>query len=185
MQAAIKSDFLSVADYLTGEQASDLKHEYIGGVVYAMAGATRQHNLIALNIYNAFRQHLKGGPCSVFVSDLKVRLTLQQQDVFYYPDVVVGCDARDSDPLSLQFPKVLVEVSSESTERVDRHEKLSAYKTIETVQEYLIVAQDRREATLFRRSTGWQAEIFAGNEQKVNLSSFGLELSLAAVYEGV
>jgi Uma2 family endonuclease len=185
MKAALKSDFVSVEDYLAGEEASDLKHEYIGGVVYAMAGVTKRHNLIAQNICQAFRQHLKGGPCSVFISDVKVQLSLQQQDVFYYPDLVVGCDPRDTEPLSLQFPKLLVEVSSESTERIDRHEKLSAYQAIETLQEYVIVAQDRAEATVFRRATNWSPEVVTGLTNTLKLIAIDLTLPLSAIYEGV
>jgi Uma2 family endonuclease len=185
MKAALKSDFLSVEDYLAGEEASELKHEYIGGVVYAMAGVTKRHNLIAQNICQAFRQRLKGGPCSIFISDVKVQLKLQQQDVFYYPDVMVGCDLRDTGPLSLRFPKLLVEVSSESTERVDRHEKLAAYQTIETLNEYVIIAQDRAEVTVFRRAGNWFPEVLTELGSTLNLTALDLALPLSAIYEGI
>ena len=124
MQAALSREFISVEDYLAGEEASEIKHEYVGGVVYAMAGATRQHNQIAGNIYAAFLQALRGRPCRPFISDIKVRLSALGEDVFYYPDVMVGCDPRDTQRLFLRYPKVLVEVSSPSTERLDRRQKL-------------------------------------------------------------
>src|SRR5258708_22892540 len=104
MQAVSKQDFLSVEDYLSGEEDGEVKHEYIAGDVYAMAGATSDHNLIGLNIAFAARSHLKGKPYKVFVFDLKVRLKIAQDDVFYYPDVMVGCDPRDSHKLYLSFP---------------------------------------------------------------------------------
>src|SRR6266446_4816259 len=135
MQAALSQDFLSVEDYLSGEEGGEIKHEYIAGAVYAMAGATSDHNLIAGNIYAAFRSGLHGGRCRAFILDLKVRLKIAQDDVFYYPDVMVGCDPRETHKLYLSFPKLLVEVSSESTERLDRREKKLAYQTIETLEE--------------------------------------------------
>src|ERR1051326_2402053 len=162
MQTALNRDYISVEDYLAGEEMSQLKHEYSAGVVYAMAGATREHNRIAGNVYSAFGQRLPGGPCQAFISDVKLRLDAMGDDVFYYPDVMVGCDSRDTNRLYLRYPKVLVEVSSESTERLDRGEKRLAYQTIETLEEYVIVAQDRPEVTIFRRPTNWQPESVTG-----------------------
>jgi Uma2 family endonuclease len=106
-------------------------------------------------------------------------------DVFYYPDIMVGCDSRDTNRLYLLYPKVLVEVSSESTERLDRGEKRLAYQTLETLEEYLIVAQDRPEVTIFRRSNKWVPEIAAGLGQSVFIKSIDLKLPLSAIYEGV
>src|SRR5205814_5465958 len=128
----------------------------IGGIVYAMAGTTTDHNQITINLVLAARARLKGTPCRVFTLDIKLRLKIAQDEIFYYPDVMVGCDTRDTHKLYLSFPKLLVEVSSDSTERLDRREKKLAYQTIETLEEYLIVAQDRVEVTLFRRATNWQ-----------------------------
>src|SRR5258708_7364388 len=121
MQLAVRLDQLvSVGDYLAGEEASDIKHEYTGGALYAMARVTKTHNRIALNMYTACRAHLRGGPCTAYVSDLKVRLNLMGDDVFYYPDVVVGCDRRDTDIHFLRFPRFIAEVLSDSTERLYR-----------------------------------------------------------------
>jgi Uma2 family endonuclease len=184
MQAALNREFISVDDYLAGEEASEIKHEYVGGIVYAMAGASKEHNLIALNIYTALRQGLPA-PCRAFVSDIKVRLEALHDDVFYYPDVMVACDPRDTHRLFSCYPKILVEVSSPSTERLDRREKRWAYQTIETLEEYLIVSQDRFEATLFRRSESWVAEVFDARDRALNLKSIGLALPLSAIYEGV
>jgi Uma2 family endonuclease len=185
MQAALKSDVITVEDYLAGEEASEAKHEYIGGVVYAMDGTTIQHNLIIQNIAFAARAHLKGRPCKVLIADVKVRLDLQQQDVFYYPDVMVGCDPRDTNRLYLRHPKILVEVSSDSTERIDRHEKRSAYQSIETLEDYVMAAQDRIEVTLFRRSNNWNPEVFNRPDQSLSLKSIEFVLPLSSVYEGV
>src|SRR5437899_1180719 len=130
MQAAAKLELITVDDYLAGEEISETKHEYIAGTVYAMAGSTIEHNQIAQNIAFAARPHLRGKPCRVLMLDVKLRLQAAGEDVFYYPDVMIGCDARDTHRLFLRYPKVLVEVSSDSTERVDRREKRLAYQTI-------------------------------------------------------
>ena len=183
--AALKRDFVSVDDYLAGEQASEIKHEYVAGAVYAMAGTTREHNQIAQNIAFAVRSHLRGKPCTVLISDVKVRLQPLGEELFYYPDVMVGCDPRDTHQLYLRYPRILVEVSSESTERLDRREKRWAYQTIETLEEYLIVAQDRLEATLFRRANRWQPEVFDCLERVVPLDSISLNLPLSSIYEGL
>jgi len=185
VQTALHCDYLSVDDYLAGEEVSEVKHEYLGGNAYAMAGATTEHNQISMNIAFAFRTHLTGKRCRVFMSDVKVRLTTVGEDAFYYPDVMVGCDPRDTHQLYLLFPKVIVEVSSESTERLDRGEKRLAYQTLESLEEYLIVAQDRAEVTIFRRTNKWAPETTAGLGQKVTLQCFDLALLLSAVYEGV
>jgi Uma2 family endonuclease len=185
MQAAVNREFISVDDYLAGEETSEIKHEYVGGVVYAMAGASKEHNLIALNIYAALRHGLRGGPCRAFVSDIKVRLEALHDEVFYYPDVMVACDPRDTHRLFACYPRILVEVSSPSTERLDRREKRWAYQNIETLEEYLIVSQERLEATVFRRAENWVPEVFTGQDETVSLKSIGLALPLSTIYEGV
>jgi len=183
--AAREESLISVDDYLAGEEASEIKHEYVGGVIYAMAGVTKAHNRIALNIYTACRARLRGGPCTAFASDLKVRLKFMGDDVFYYPDVVVGCDPRDTDDHFLRYPKFIAEVLSDSTERLDRREKRWGYQAIETLEEYLIVAQDRIEVTLFRRANGWEPQVLARLGQKVQLKSLKLSLLVSDIYEGV
>jgi Uma2 family endonuclease len=185
VQTALSPEVVAVDDYLAGEESSEVKHEYIGGVVYAMAGATIEHNHIAQNVAFAARSHLKGKACRVYISDVKVRLETLTDDVFYYPDVMVGCDPRDTDRHFLRHPKLIVEVSSPSTERLDRREKRLAYQSIQTLEEYLIVSQDRLEATLFRHANNWTPEIFNRPDQSLTLPSIGLVLALSSIYEGV
>jgi Uma2 family endonuclease len=185
MQAAVRTELVNVEDYLVGEEASQLRHEYLAGVVYAMAGGTSDHHQIGLNIAFAARSHLKGKGCRVFVFDFKVRLGASGDDVFYYPDIMVGCDRRDTDKRYLRFPKLIVEIASDSTERVDRGEKKAAYQTIETLEEYVIVAQDRTEVTVFRRASGWRPEVLTQPDDSLSLNSIGLTIQLSGIYEGV
>ena len=185
MRTARPSDLISVEDYLAGEQSSEIRHEYIGGIVYAMAGTSEEHNTLALSIASLLREHLRGKPCRAFMADLKVRVEVAHDDIFYYPDVMVACDPRDTDRFFRRFPKVLIEVLSEATERTDRREKFLSYTQIETLEEYVLVAQERVEVTVFRRATGWQPEILRQREDQFRLSSIEFSVPLSAVYEGV
>jgi len=185
MQAAIKSDFVSVADYLAAEEASDVRHEYLGGLVYAMAGETRTHNTITLNLAFALRQRLKGKPCQLYMSDIRVNFDLRNDEYYYYPDLVVTCGKRDTDKRFIRHPNLIIEVLSESTERVDKREKFFAYTSIESLAEYVLVAQASREITVFRRVKNWKAETIAAAKATLTLESLGIKLPLSAIYEGV
>ena len=185
MRALAADRYIPVEDYLSGEQFSEVRHEYIGGEVYAMAGASKAHNDIAGSIYSALRAHLRGKRCRPFIGDVKVRLEVMGNDVFYYPDVVVGCDARDKHPHFMRFPTVIIEVLSDTTERIDRREKFWSYADIETLEEYVLVAQDKREVTVFRRANQWQAEVLRGKRGALRLASLKFTQPLADIYEGV
>ena len=155
---ALQASSLSVEDYLSGELRSEVRHEYVAGSVYAMAGASEEHNDLALNLATALRLHLRSGPCKVFMVDMKARLERGSQSVFYYPDVMVACDPRDTDRYFKRFPKVIIEVLSPDTERTDEREKFWAYTSVETFDEYVLVAQDRMEVSVFRREKQWTKE---------------------------
>ena len=185
MQTAVENDFVSVADYLAAEQTSEVRHEYLGGWVYAMAGETRAHNTIALNLATAIRQHLKGGSCKVYMSDIRVNLQFRGDEYYYYPDIVVTCDARDTDAHFVRFPKLIMEVKSKSTERIDKREKFFAYTSISSLEEYVLVSQTRCEATVFRPGEGWKAEHFSEANNEIMLRSLDQLLPFSLIYEGV
>src|SRR5580658_3764330 len=105
VQAVEHASSLSVEDYLAGELKSEIRHEYIGGLVYAMAGTSSEHNLICQNLLIALRAHLRGKPCQVFMESLKLRLRTANEDIFYYPDLIVTCDPRDRQRPFKKFPK--------------------------------------------------------------------------------
>ena len=176
---------MSVADYLTFEETSDVKHEFVGGEIHAMSGASLAHNKIALNIASGLRDGLRGGPCQVFINDVKVRLEVAREDIFYYPDVVVSCHPEDNRSHFTASPTLVVEVLSPSTEAIDRREKHQNYRHAATLEEYVLVAQDRREVTIFRRATGWQGEIFTAPDALVEFRSVKQAMTLAAIYEDV
>lgn len=177
-------DPISIEDYLEGEKGSPVKHEYIDGFVYAMAGASDRHNRISINLTKHLDTHLEEEPCDVFMADMKVWAS---EKVFYYPDVVVACDGLNADPYYRKQPRLIVEVTSPSTENIDRSEKLLAYRQIKSLKEYVIVSQDAVRVDVFRRMRGdrWQLEIFTDVNEEVRLESVGLTLSVANIYRRV
>ncbi len=185
MNTALKADFLTVADYLEGEETSEVRHEFIDGVAYAMAGASREHNRLAFNFAKLLDAHLTGRRCQVSISDLRLHLELGENDSFYYPDVMVTCDPRDTDPAANRFPKVIVEVLSDSTDRIDRVEKFHNYTRIDTLEEYILVAQSKTEVTIFRRADGWQPNLLQSNEEIVRINSLNFSVPVREIYQGV
>jgi Uma2 family endonuclease len=185
MEAAKQAERFSVPDYLAEEERSDVRHEYIGGAIYAMAGASDEHIALCMNLAFALRPHLHGSPCRVQMSDGKVHLRILNEDVFYYPDVMVFCDPRDTDRYFKRFPKVLVEVLSDTTETIDRREKFLSYRQIATLEEYVLVAQDKMEVTVFRRADQWQPEVWRQPEEALQLASLQFSLPLRTLYEGI
>ena len=174
---------VSVADYLAGEERAECRHEYLAGEVYAMSGASARHNAICLNLASALHRHLAGGPCRVFMNDLKVRLDVLREDYFYYPDVMVACRPDDNASHYREHPCVLVEVMSESTERTDRREKLFAYREIAALEEYVLIAQDRAEVVVYRRADGWGASRPTA-DGVLDLNCLKFSLPVADLYAG-
>ena len=185
METAERIDYLTVEEYFAAEDQSEVRHEYLGGLVYAMAGETRDHNRIAGNVFKLIDRHLAGGPCQTYTAGVRVNFKLRTDDYYYYPDLIVTCDPRDKHPQFVLHPKLLVEVLSPSTERVDRREKLFAYQSIESLEEYVLIGQDQKEVTVFRRANDWKAEKTSGLNASVILGSLALSLPLAAIYEGL
>jgi Uma2 family endonuclease len=171
-------------DYLAAEDLAEFKNEYLGGSVYAMAGGSRRHNLIARNIVSALGDQLAGKPCQSYIGDVKVRIDIAKDTYFYYPDVMVGCNPKDNHPLYLKEPKVIVEVLSPSTERIDRREKFFIYQRIDSFDTYILVDQNKREVTIYRKDVGWSAEVFVDTGE-IALDSIGCHVSLDRIYRDV
>jgi Uma2 family endonuclease len=187
MSTAPKVQLVSVDEYLAGELISPVKHEYLGGVVYAMAGAGIAHNVIAVNIIGALYGRLRGRPCRPYNSDMKIRLHLTTQEVrFYYPDLSVVCRSNPRTDSFQDEPVVIVEVLSRSTRRTDVGEKKDAYLTIPSLNVYLLVEQETAAVVAYRRTEhGFVREVHEGMDAVVPLREIGLELPLADIYETV
>lgn len=175
----------SVEEYLQQEAGSRLRHEYLAGEVFAMTGASPRHNRIAGRLYVAFANHLGSGPCQPYMSDVKVRFKINSDEYLYYPDVMVACDREGEREHYLRNPKLIVEILSPSTEEIDRREKAIHYRSILSLEEYALVAQDDREVTLQRRSDHWKSTVYTAPEHVVEFRSIGLSLPIAKIYEGV
>ena len=174
---------MSVEEYLEFEKGSPVKHEYVGGHVYAMVGVSRRHSRISGNIFRKLADAAEGGPCRVHQSDMKVPTP---DSVFYYPDVVVARGPEPEDPYLEDEPCLVVEVLSPRTEATDRREKLLSYRKIPSLQAYLIVEQDgaRIEHHYRNGSDGWRTEIIDEGAVPIPCPP-DPRLSLADVYRGL
>jgi len=166
--AVLGKPAFTAADYLAWEAEQTDKHEYFAGDVFAMAGAGDAHVTISLNVAAALHAHLRGKPCRTYIADMKVRLAIAGKPVFYYPDMVAVCDPTDREPYFIAAPCLIVEVLSESTERIDRREKFLSYQTLPSLQAYWLVAQDASRVEVFRRCHDWQPEYFTSGEIPVD-----------------
>lgn len=174
----------SVEEYLAGEEVSRIKHEFIDGEVYAMAGTSDRHNIISGNIFANLWSHLRDSPCRPFIENIKVRVN---QDTFYYPDILVSCEETPESPYYRKEPILIIEVVSPSTEQIDRREKLRAYQQMPSVQEYVIVEQEKISVEIHRRQPDgrWITYFFTRNDKEFTLESVELTLELAEVYRRV
>lgn len=183
----------TIEEYLKLEQTSDIRHEYFDGEVFAMAGGSKEHNIITLNVASRLRSQLRGSSCNVFMSDMKVKINLisanqnTNQTIFYYPDVVVSCDSEDKDRYFLNYPCLIIEVLSPSTETIDRREKLINYKKIVTLKEYVLISQEEVKVEVYRQyeSGKWTIQTLVNKDDKLVLDSVGLMMEMNEIYEDV
>jgi Uma2 family endonuclease len=181
---AQKTGFISPEEYLEGELSSEVRHEYLDGYVYAMAGASDDHNRIAGNIFGELRERLRGKVCEPFGSDMKLKPPPNFGHVFYYADAIVVCDPTDRSRYYRERPTVIFEVVSPQSERTDRREKAFAYREISTVKTYVIVEQDHMAISVLRRADeGWQSESLEGAEAILKLPMIGVEIPFHRIYE--
>lgn len=185
LMLAPKAGFISEADYLQAEKLTDIRHEYVHGCVYALAGASLRHNDIALNTAFALRSAALAIPCRVNISDIKV--CAAKSKAYFYPDVVVSCEQESADAYYVEQPCLLVEVTSTSTAWTDQHQKVIAYQKLAALQTYLIIAQDRPQVTVYYRDAegAWDVALYDQLEQSIPLLCPPTELKLADIYAGV
>lgn len=180
--------YLSPEEYLTLERRAESKSEYVDGVMYATAGRSERHNLIAANVIITLGAQLRDSPCRVYPSDLKVRVPGSRR--FFYPDVSIVCGetqfADDEQDVVLN-PSVVVEVLSESTAAFDRGEKFQSYQQIESLREYLLVSQDEHVVEHFLRQDDghWLYTKAGGPDEAITLPSVNCRLALRDVYNKV
>lgn len=179
---------LSVEEYLEMERTSEVRHEYYDGEVFAMVGATEAHALIVTNLVLSLGNQLRDGPCRTYANDMRVRV--EESGLYTYPDLVVVCEEpaflETEHRNTLLNPQLLVEVLSESTEAYDRGRKFTHYRSLHSLTDYLLVAQDQARIEHYeRQDDGWLLTEAAGLDATLELPSFNCELALAEVYERV
>ncbi len=181
---SIQQIFVSPSEFLAGEEAAPCKHEYLNGVVYAMAGGTLRHSQIGGNIFAALKSRLRGKPCRPWNSDTLTHLRHGADERFYYPDISVICGPVDPKARSTDHPTVIFEVLSPSTARFDTGEKKDAYLRCESLQAYVIVHSEKVEVTIHtRRADGWDVVRYDETTDTLQLPSIECELPLAEIYE--
>ena len=186
--ASVPKYYLSPEEYLALERHAEFKSEYMDGEVYAFAGGSKRHNLIVANIIITLGGQLKGRPCKVYPSDLKVRVPNSKR--FFYPDVSIVCgddEFADDEQDVILNPSLIVEVSSETTAAFDRGKKFLSYQQIGSLQEYLLVSQDEILVEGYAKQGGntWLYTKVTGPEGSLTLPSIEYELALRDVYEKI
>ena len=174
---------MTAAEYLDGEPRSEIRHEFVDGRVYAMSGASLRHNSICGEAYELLKRHLRGGPCRTFIESVKVQISDDLGEAFYYPDVFVTCEAADDDSHVVRHPKLVIEVLSPSTSRNDRGDKLATYKRLASIEEIVLIEQDWPELVIYRRADRWKRHIFTQLDSIVRFDSIQFEAPLSAFYQ--
>lgn len=173
--------------YLALERRAKHRSEYINGSILAMAGASRQHNLIAGNVFGELRAQLRGRPCEAYINDMRVKISAT--GLYTYPDVAALCGEPDFEDVhvdTLLNPSVIVEVLSESPEAYDRGEKFAHYRRLESLREYILIAQDKvRVEHYVRQGDQWVLSEANALTSTIHLSSIDCELALRDIYEKV
>jgi Uma2 family endonuclease len=182
MREAPVKTLISFEDYLEFEQSSDVRHEFVDGFLFAMAGASDPHNLIAGNIFSALRVAARGTACRVFQSDMKVLANGKG----YYPDVILTCHPDDLGQNIKQHPCLLLEVLSNSTEHIDRSEKWENYQRLNSLKMYVLVHQDKPRVEVYRKlpDNTWQF-VALDDSGEIKFSCVDLTLTLPEIFEDV
>lgn len=170
-----------VADYLESEKVNEIRHEYVDGEMYAMAGVSKKHNEINGNLLENIKAHLKGSKCQTYFVDVK--LQVKKLNRFYYPDLVVVCDEDSENEYYISKPTIVVEILSSGTAGTDRREKLFAYQEIDSLQECVMIDQEAEYAEVYRRRDDglWSWIEFESGEE-LELESIGFKMPVTDLY---
>ncbi len=174
---------LTFEDYLTFEETSEVKHEFVDGQLFRMAGSNARHNRLAFLLAGRLEQNAQSLNCLVYLLDIKVRTP---NDVGYYPDVLVTCDATDDHPVVKRKPCLIIEVLSDSTEAIDRGEKLNNYRLFSSLQAYVLVNQNTERVEVYECDTNdfWRYKTYEAGES-FHLPCVGLELTVDSLYQNL
>lgn len=173
-------------EYLEIERTSPLRHEYVAGEIFAMGQPRQAHELIAVTLAAALRSHLGAHPCRTYAGRRMLHFKCRGDDIAYYPDVWVGCgESRNAQGEFDDEPRLVIEVLSPSTARIDRREKALNYREIPSLQEFVLVDPKPVSLVLYRRAGQWSPIALDARDALLELRSVGLRLSAAQIYEGL
>lgn len=183
-----KYNYVSPEDYLLKERVSEVKHEYYKGEVFAMSGASWEHNVIAKNVNTLVLPFLKGKPCDMFGSDLRIHIP--ENTLYTYPDFSIICgkpETTDKEEDTIVKPSALIEILSKSTRDYDRGTKFNLYRNIQTLQEYILIDSTKISVEVFKKQEDgkWLLSEFKQVSDSFVISTIGLTLQLSDVYEDV
>ncbi len=176
---------LSLQEYFDLEKRSEVRHEYVDGILFPMSGESKINNEIALNCYSAFRAQLRGTGCRIFTH--QIRLIVKEDRIYRYPDLIVTC-TDETDSYAITQPSLVIEVLSPSTEATDRNQKLKEYTSLPSLEYYLLVSSQEAVVECYSREKdgGWRYSFYTGLAEVVKLEKVkGLVLGLADVYQDV
>jgi Uma2 family endonuclease len=177
--------YMTVEEYLEFEENSPMRHEYAAGLIFAMPAVKLRHAVVVSTLMYRMQNHLREGPCDAIASQMKVHIRVEENEFYYYPDVVVTCGPQEMDSVVVDTPRLIIEVLSPSSERTDRSEKRLNYRHIASLEEYVLVAQLPYEVTIHRRSENWSPLVLTTPESIVEFRSIGLGISLEQIYQRV
>ncbi len=186
MTALQKLTYLTEQDYLAMELDADMRHEYVDGQIYAMAGAGERHNRVSLNVGFHLRAAARGGHCGVFVSDMKLKIAWHK--AYYYPDVMLVCNTQDNGEYCKQQPCFIAEVLSPGTAKIDRREKLQVYQQIPSLRYYLLISSNQLKVEYFVRDAQgeWQTALLEADEiLAIDCGDYHAVLRVGDIYEDV
>jgi Uma2 family endonuclease len=172
-------------DYLKFERQATEKHEFVDGIIYAMSGASRQHNRITVNFATYLSNQFKERDCEAFVSDMRVKVNKSD---YVYPDVIAVCgevEFEDNHFDTLLNPTVIIEVLSKSTAKYDKSKKMTLYQNLPSVQDYILVAQDECRIEHYQRQNNWDLTLLTELEQVLNLQSVEAKILARDIYDKV
>jgi Uma2 family endonuclease len=183
-QAELQTRRYTPEEYFALEERSKVRHEYVDGEVFAMAGGSKTHNVLIQNATSKIRVALRGKGCEIFSSD--VRLEAKERFYYTYPDIVVTCDPADHlDPYSVRHPVIIAEVQSPSTSEYDRSTKFENYQKLPSLRHYLLISQVAWTVEWFRRDEAgqWIYTLLNGPDATLEIPDMGLVLPLHELYE--
>ncbi len=184
--AAERRELFSLEEYFEIEARSPILHEYVAGEIYDMADPSQDHEIIAMNLAGPLHAHLRDRPCRIYPGGRQLQFKIEEDDFVYRPDVWVACgEVRNAKGGFVDEPCLVIEVLSPSTARFDKREKLTSYREIPSIEEYVLIGQKPAHVVIHRRAQQWKPQVLDSLDGSLNLQSVGLLLPVARIYKGV